>query len=233
MGSVVRFVATSDSYLAAAIRVVYRRLNRVSLPAPVVIVRPLSWLFIGTRAIFHFLKRIIICEPLFKARCRRHGKRLRTGVYVHWIEGPGEIVVGDDVTLDGKIDILFGRGLAETPTLVIGDHTFVGHNCTLAVAKGLSIGSHCLIANNVWITDSPGHPVSASQRLAGLPPDSSRVRPVTIGNNVWIGRDAVVLPGVTIGDNSVVAACAVVTKDVPPNKIAMGNPARVVSFVPR
>ncbi|MDR3011959.1 MAG: maltose O-acetyltransferase, partial [Chitinispirillales bacterium] len=53
-------------------------------------------------------------------------------------------------------------------------------------------------------------------------------KPVTIGNNVWIGADAVILPGVTIGDNTVIGAGSVVTKDIPANVVAVGNPCRVV-----
>lgn len=71
---------------------------------------------------------------------------------------------------------------------------------------------------------TPTHPLEPQPRRDKL----EAARPITIGDNVWIGGGAVVLPGVTIGDNSVIGAGAVVTKDVPANVVAVGNPARVV-----
>ncbi len=88
------------------------------------------------------------------------------------------------------------------------------------------------MAASVWITDSPGHPVAAKARRSGMPPDASQVRPVVIGDNVWIGRGAVILPGVTVGENSIIGTHSVVTRDVPPNKVVAGSPAKVVSSVP-
>jgi len=232
MTHLIKFLSTSSHPMAKGARATYQAFANFSIPAPRVATLPLLWIFVAVRAVYYFVARVFVCEPLLKARCRKYGKGLRTGVYIHWIDGPGEIVLGDHVTLDGKCDILFGRGGEDTPTLTIGDHSFVGHHSTLAAAKSITIGKHCLIANNVWITDSPGHPVAARKRREGLPPEPGQVRPVTIGDNVWIGRGAVILPGVTIGDNSIVATHAIVMKSVPPNKVVMGNPARVVSFVP-
>jgi acetyltransferase-like isoleucine patch superfamily enzyme len=71
-------------------------------------------------------------------------------------------------------------------------------------------------------------------RLAHLPPDPQSIKPVTIGNNVWVGMLAMIFPGVTIGDNSVVSAGAIVMSDVAPNTLVGGNPARkVMSLAPQ
>jgi acetyltransferase-like isoleucine patch superfamily enzyme len=80
--------------------------------------------------------------------------------------------------------------------------------------------------------DSSGHPADPQTRLAGLPPDADDVKPITIGDNVWIGGRAIVYPGVTIGAHSVVAAGSVVTSDVPPCTVVAGNPARRVGQLP-
>ncbi|PYL30075.1 MAG: acyltransferase [Verrucomicrobia bacterium] len=103
----------------------------------------------------------------------------------------------------------------------------------------IDIGSHCLISWNVGIADSDFHPLEPAQRIIdaqalapyfkGRPPRPKlKTGPVKIGANVWIGMNAVILKGVTIGDNSVVAAGAVVTKSIAPNTIVAGNPAVVV-----
>lgn len=102
----------------------------------------------------------------------------------------------------------------------IGKNTFINGNCTLLDQGGIEIGENVMFGPGVSLI-TPNH---------GLDPANRRVttsKKITIGDNVWIGANSTVLPGVTIGDNSVVAACSVVTKDVPPNTVVMGHPARV------
>ena len=81
--------------------------------------------------------------------------------------------------------------------------------------------------------DSSGHPTDPAERLAGLPPSPDKVRPVTVGDNVWLGTNCFILPGTTIGEGSIVAAGAVVRGEVPPYTVVAGNPARVVAMLRR
>jgi acetyltransferase-like isoleucine patch superfamily enzyme len=199
-----------------------------TLPAPRAVLRPLLWSYLGLRSVSFWLQRVLISEPLFKAYCTSCGKGVRTGIFIHWIQGNGELIVGDDVVMDGKSSISFGARFCERPRLSIGSRTIVGHNCILTVAQEVSIGSDCLIASDTFIFDSSGHPADPAARLAKLPPAPEEIRPVKIGNNVWIGRRATICPGVTIGDGSVVSSGAVVTSDVPPYTLVAGNPARRV-----
>ena len=201
----------------------------MSVPAPRVLVVPLVRAFLAARAVYHFGVRVFVCEPFLKAHCTRYGRNLRTDVYLHWVQGGGELVVGDDVLLDGKCSITFAARFADLPQLLIGDRTGIGHNCSFGVGKRVAIGNDCRIASDVMITDSSGHPSDPARRRAGEPPDEAEVKPVTIGDNVWIGRRAIVFPGITIGAGSIVAAGAVVTSDVPPNTVVAGNPARRVA----
>ena len=106
-------------------------------------------------------------------------------------------------------------------------------NCTFLDDNKITIGDNALIAPNVQIYTA-FHPTNAKDRF-GLPKEDgtfefckTKTAPVTIGNNVWIGGGAIILPGVTIGDNVVIGAGSVVTKDIPDNKIAYGNPCRVM-----
>jgi acetyltransferase-like isoleucine patch superfamily enzyme len=120
----------------------------------------------------------------------------------------------------------------------VGDFTLL--NGAIVMAEELvEIGSHCLISWGVGIADSDFHPLEPAQRLIDSqalapffknrpPRPKLKTAPVRIGDNVWIGMNAVILKGVTIGDNSVVAAGAVVTKSIPPNTIVAGNPAVTV-----
>ena len=100
----------------------------------------------------------------------------------------------------------------------------IGRGCEIDVAESVTIGAHTLLAPNVFITDHT-HNHAKAQRLDQ---QGSRVTPVVIGADAWIGAHAVVLAGVTIGDGAIVGAGAVVTKDVPPYAIVAGVPARVI-----
>src|SRR5207247_2133879 len=89
-------------------------------------------------------------------------------------------------------------------------------------------GRHCLLAAGVRVFDFDGHPLDADRRRRGEPAPADAIRPVTIGDDVWIGTAAMILKGVTIGDRAVIAAGAVVARDVPADVVVAGNPAQVV-----
>jgi carbonic anhydrase/acetyltransferase-like protein (isoleucine patch superfamily) len=226
-----RFLARSPHPLARLFRRAYHAAASFSLPAPRLLVRPLLALFVAVRSFYYFAVRVLVCEPLFKAYCTRYGRNLRTDVFVHWVDGAGELLIGDDVIVDGKCAFIFGSRLAEKPVLEIGDRTGIGHGCTFTVARRITIGRYCRIAGGVHMFDSSGHPADPEARRAGSPPSPADVQPITIGDNVWIGRNALVFPGVTVGENSIVAAGAVVTSDVPPGSVVAGNPARRIAKV--
>ena len=108
----------------------------------------------------------------------------------------------------------------------IGEETFLNHNAYLMDGAPITIGKHCFIGPNCGMYTA-NHPLVADERNPGL----EQARPITIGDNVWIGADVTILPGVTIGEGSVIGAKSVVTKDIPPNVIALGNPCRVLRAI--
>ena len=117
--------------------------------------------------------------------------------------------------------------------IYIGQNTEINMNCTFLDDNKIVIGKNGLIAPNVQIYTAY-HPANATQRF-GLPKDDgsfefckTQTKPVIIGNNVWIGGGVIILPGVTIGNNVVIGAGSVVTKDIPDNKVAYGNPCRII-----
>ncbi|HJB17360.1 MAG TPA: sugar O-acetyltransferase [Candidatus Blautia excrementipullorum] len=105
----------------------------------------------------------------------------------------------------------------------VGENFFANYDCTIMDACDVIIGKNCLLGPKVSVF-SVGHPVDAQLRNQRL----AIAKPVTIGDNVWIGGNAVICPGVKIGNNVVVAAGAVVTKDLPDNVLAGGNPAKII-----
>lgn len=105
----------------------------------------------------------------------------------------------------------------------IGNYTYINFNLVVVDDGEVWIGDHVMIAPNVTIT-ATGHPAAPKLREKGM----QFSIPVRIGNNVWIGSGAIILPGVTVGDNAIIGAGSIVTKDIPANVIAVGNPCRVL-----
>jgi acetyltransferase-like isoleucine patch superfamily enzyme len=101
----------------------------------------------------------------------------------------------------------------------IGDGTYLNRNAEIVAAESVTLGRDCKIGRDVMIMDSDQHP---------LPGEKLTSAPVTIEDRVWIGARAMVLKGVTIGHDSIIGAGAIVTRDVPPQSVAVGQPARVI-----
>ncbi len=125
--------------------------------------------------------------------------------------------LGKDCWVEPPLNICYGSNV------FIGDYLYANMNLTLVDDTRITIGNSVLIAPNVTIAVT-GHPVHPELRPQG----EMYAFPVTIGNHVWIGSNVVICPGVTIGDNAVIGAGSIVTKDIPANSIAVGNPCRVI-----
>lgn len=123
----------------------------------------------------------------------------------------------------------------------IGDCVFIGANSYLRAVRSIHIGNYTLISENVVIMDTNSHPISRKMRRKQVIEFckyhktndiyEAEAKPVKIGDEVWVGRNSMILKGVTIGNGSIVTAGSVVTKDIPPNKMAGGNPARIIKDI--
>ncbi len=136
--------------------------------------------------------------------------------------------MGENVAIDTPFHCDYGKNI------FLGNDVVINMNCTFVDNKPIRIGDRVLIASNVQIYTS-SHPVLPQERLV---PDWKKecrttffrtyARPVVIEDRVWIGGGSILLPGVTIGENSVIGAGSVVNRSIPPNCVAVGNPCRVI-----
>ncbi len=108
----------------------------------------------------------------------------------------------------------------------IGENVYINYNCCILDGTFVTIGDHCMFGPNVQIYTA-SHPLEHKARNSG----QEFSKPITIGNNVWIGGNATICPGVTLGDNVVVGAGTVVTKDFPDDVLIGGNPAKIIKTI--
>jgi acetyltransferase-like isoleucine patch superfamily enzyme len=231
LSSLYRRLAISNHPAAGGIRGIYRFLRNFSLPAPRWIFGPILTVYLILRGIYYFCIRVFICEPFFKAYCTKYGRNVHTGVFIHWIQGRGQLIIGDNVLIDGKCGFHFAVRYTEQPTLRIGNNVGIGHGSAFTVGREVTIGNDVMIATNVEMFDSPGHPTDPVLRRAGAPALPEDVKPIRIEDNVWIGSGATIYPGVTVGEGSIVARGAIVMSNVPPYVIVAGSPARQIARI--
>lgn len=136
--------------------------------------------------------------------------------------------IGNNVKIDVPFYCDYGQHIS------IGNNVIININCTFVDCNKITIGNNVLIASNVQIYTAT-HPVNISERLLDNWSHNNPhaffntyALPVTIEDNVWIGGGVIILPGVTIGKNSVIGAGSVVNKSIPPNSLAVGNPCKVI-----
>lgn len=135
--------------------------------------------------------------------------------------------IGENVEIDTPFHCDHGNNI------FIGNNVIIGINCTFVDNAEIRIGNRVLIASNVQFYTS-SHPVLPQERLVddwkekGTTFFRTYARPIEIKDNVWIGGGSILLPGVTVGENSVIGAGSVVNRSIPANCVAVGNPCRVI-----
>jgi acetyltransferase-like isoleucine patch superfamily enzyme len=183
--------------------------------------------------VLHQLRReweVLRTRALWSWRLHGLGRRsvLRRGLLTN---RPQAVSIGCRVSImDGFILADLQPGIGPDPKIIIGDGCTILFRFQCNASECVRIGRNVLIASNVLICDSDhvvepgGDPVTSNGKFV--------TRPVLVEDNCWIGQNAVILKGVTIGHDSIIGANSVVTRDVPPCSIAAGNPARVVRTLP-
>jgi lipopolysaccharide O-acetyltransferase len=172
----------------------------------------------------------LFCDWLSTKLLFPHARLVRRPFYIRgkrWIRIGSDFTTGPGVRLDA-----ISLGAGSEPVLIIGCDVQFNDYVHIAAISSVTIGDRVLIASKVFITDH-NHgvyrgPVAQSNPLVPPAQRGLTAAPVNVKDDVWIGEFVAVLPGVTIGEGSIIGTMSVVTHDVPPYSIAIGNPARVV-----
>ncbi len=183
-----------------------------------------------------FLRQIMTFfyySPLFRSRCKKVGNgfnyiKLQQGF--PYLSGNIQIFLGENVTIHSRSSFTSSK-VFDCPNLTVGDNTYLGPGLSISVAKQVLIGNNCHITSDVSIADNDGHPLDPICRAAHKPVEKESVRPVCIGDYVWIGEGAMILKGVHIGEASVIGARSVVSSDVEPYHVVAGNPAKFIKKI--
>ncbi|MFO7154434.1 MAG: acyltransferase [Caldicoprobacter oshimai] len=163
-----------------------------------------------------------------KARLQINGRLYLGGRYIGEQSGNGaylKLSRNSTCHIEGRVKLGPGVRVILEPgaNLTIGDNTYITASSVIHCATGISIGRDCAIAWGTTILDTDFHTIIYEDGE-----QNSISKPIKIGDKVWIGCNCTILKGVTIGDNCVIAANSLVNKDVPPNSLVAGNPARVI-----
>lgn len=173
-------------------------------------------------SIFGMVKKIIFLGKYTA------GKNFKLDLAGGIIGSKDKIIIGDNVTLAGWL-------ISDGGEIIVGDNTIINKDTIIRSMKSIKIGKYCDIANECAIQDHNSRSLDHEQRrkfmLTGKFDETVLNSPVVIGDDVWIGRRATILKGVSIGNGSIIATNAVVTKDIPEFSIAAGNPAEIVKKV--
>jgi len=170
----------------------------------------------------------------YKIKFKLLFKKVKTGRHFRVygkliITGPGRVIFGNDCFIISQVTKTVRiKSMLPGSKIILGDH--VGLNGTSIVCRDkISIGDFSNIAD-AYITDTSAHPISIDRRLYSA--QDVPAENVYIGKNVWVSVNSVILKGVYIGDNSVIGACSLVRKSLPPNVLAAGIPAEIIRELP-
>ena len=141
------------------------------------------------------------------------------------INWPHQLSIGDNCTLEDHLIFKYDSVWKKGPNIHIGNNVFIGNNTEFNISSKILIADDCLIASNCTFIDH-NHGLSESKVPIRL--QQTKSRPITIDENVWIGANSTILIGVSIGKGAVIGAGSVVTKNIPPNEIWAGVPAKLI-----
>ena len=226
-----QWAKTSDSFLAQLIKKLWFKLKAIEMPNIPVVFKLLYLVHVVLKQTMSDVLRILYYTPLLKARLKNNPKQLYLYGGLPVVIGSLDIIMGDKVRL-AAMTTISGRAVGQTiPQLIIGDNVGIGWRTSISVGHTIIIGNNVRIAGDCYLAGYPGHPINAKLRALGKPDEDTQVGDIILDDDVWLATGVKVMPGVTIGRGTIVAAGSVVTKDLPSFVLAAGVPARVIKSI--
>ncbi|REL31993.1 acyltransferase [Thalassotalea euphylliae] len=223
-----QWAKTSDNWLAKLIKKAWLAVKSAEVPNLPLVFNVLYHLHVLLKQCFSDVLRILYYTPIFKARLSNQPKKLYLYGGLPVVIGSLDIYMGDRIRL-AAMTTISGRAVGNrVPKLVIGDNVGIGWRTSISVGHNVVIGDNVRIAGDCYLAGYPGHPVDAQARAKGLPDTEEQVGDIVLYDDVWLATGVKVMPGVTIGKGTIVAAGSVVTKDLPEYVLVAGSPAKVV-----
>jgi serine acetyltransferase len=226
-----QWAKTSDSFLAQMIKTLWLKSKAIEMPNIPVVFKLLYVIHVVIKQTISDVLRIIYYTPLLKSRLKNSPKKLYLYGGLPVVIGSLDIIMGDRVRL-AAMTTISGRAVGSNiPQLIIGDNVGIGWRTSISVGNTIILGNNVRIAGDCYLAGYPGHPINAKLRALGKPDADSQVGDIILDDDVWLATGVKVMPGVTIGRGTIVAAGSVVTKDLPSFVLAGGVPARVIKSI--
>ena len=226
--SVIYWLKTSEQPIARLVRRLRYLLLNFEMPSFGIVGKLLYVAHSSIIKFFSYVTRVFYYTPLFKSRLKTKAKRLYMYGGMPAVMGSLDIEMGADVELAARTT-LAGRSLSNPkPLLKIGNQVVIGWHNKISVGTKVELGDQTYLAGDCHLVGYPGHTLDPEPRAKRLPDTDDQCGDIILKKNVWLGSNVTVLAGVTIGENTVVGAGSVVTKDLPANVLAVGVPAKVI-----
>ncbi|OUR61532.1 acetyltransferase [Colwellia sp. 39_35_sub15_T18] len=226
-----QWAKTSDSFLAQLINKLWFKIKTIEMPNIPFVFKLLYFIHVVFKQTIADVLRITYYTPLLKSRLKNTPKQLYLYGGLPVVIGSLDIVMGDKVRL-AAMTTISGRAVGHNiPQLIIGDNVGIAWRTSISVGKTITIGNNVRIAGDCYLAGYPGHPVNSKLRALGKPDIEEQVGDITLEDDVWLATGVKVMPGVTIGRGTIVAAGSIVTKDLPCFVLAAGVPARVLKSI--
>lgn len=226
-----QWAKNSDSLLAKLIKTLWFKLKTIEMPNIPVIFKLTYLLHCLIKQTLSDVLRILYYTPVFKSRLENKPKALYLYGGLPVVIGSLEITMGNNVRL-AAMTTISGRAVGSyIPQLTIGNNVGIAWRTSISVGRNIVIGDNVRIAGDCYLAGYPGHPINAEQRALGKPDEETQIADIVLEPDVWLATGVKVMPGVTIGRGTIVAAGSVVTKDLPSYVLAGGSPARIIKSI--
>lgn len=231
MADVKNWVKSSNSGAGKVFRSLFYVTKNIEMPVLPLVYKALFMIHQTIKLSWQKAIQFLYFTPMFKSQISGSKKRMLLTNGMPQIIGDLDISIGDDVRVSG-ISTFCGRYSAtHKAQLIVGNNVDIGWQNAFSIGTKIELNDDVRLAGKVFLAGFPGHPLNCHQRALGKADLSSQIGDIIIKQGAWLGTGSTILAGVTVGQGAIVAANAVVTKDVPDYAVVAGNPAKIVKYV--